>query len=517
MNDASNQIMSKNIFRGAVATLLSLGVTTIIGLMIMPMVVNHLGDRLYGVWVFVGTVTGYFAFLDLGLSKAVMRFVSQSLGMNDREEADKWITLALVCFSVLAILGVFLSILIWLFAPLFLASDGNEKAISFAFLVSLLAFSFTLPARCFVGVLEAHIRKDLISLIRVVVNILRAATIFTAIYLNASLLQLVSVTAFYLIFEAIVSVILALFIHGKIKMDMSVVCRDRIKKFSDYAFSSFVTQIMDIARSKSYPLIITPFLGLAALTPFAIAERLNQMVVSICNGILLNLTPAFSQFEGQGGVTGNEKIKKAYLFSYKISCYLGVFCVGMTMLFAESFIERWMGADYLNVVPLLLVLLCGVFFAVIQIPTLCFLFAVSRHKFYAVTNTIHAFLTVGLCIVFVIYFGAIGVALGISIAMFVIKFLVQPYAMLHLLELKFVQYHMKYTFPNIAIPIIFMVGVSFIVNNILAPDYFIMFMTGLTASILFMCYIYFFGFIKIERTLILKVINPYRHFCGGAN
>ena len=484
----------------------------IIGLLVMPMVVNYLGDRLYGVWVIVGTITGYFGFLDMGLSKAVMRFVSQSLGKNDQEQADNWISIALVCFGLLAAISGILSVAVWLLSPRFLSHPGDVQIIPVALLVSLLAFSVTLPTRCFRGVLEAHIRRDVISTVQVIIGVLRSAVIVLTILRDGSLVALVLVSAFFTIINGGVVVLAARYIHGPFRFRLSALQFDRFKCFFGYAFSAFASQIMDIVRYKSYPLIITPFLGLAALTPFAIAERLSQMIIGVCNGILLNLTPAFSQLEGDGGSMGNEKLQRSYFFSYKISCYLGTFFVGMTMILSSHFIERWMGPQHLRAVPVLHILLCGIFFSLIQIPTLCLLFAVSRHKFYAASNSIHALMTIGLCLLLVGPYKLAGMAMGIAIVTVVIKLFVQPYGVLPLLEMGLARYHLRFTLPNVAIPMLFIVVYYYLARDYCQSNYLSLSIASVVAVVLFATYIFVCGFSCDERRLLLRITKLSRVF-----
>lgn len=508
MVESSSQKVGIKIFRGAAATVLSLVATTIIGLLIMPIVVNQLGDRLYGVWVLIGTITGYFGFLDLGLSKAVMRFVSQSLGKGDKVASDDWISIALASFAILAIVSLFLSIGVWLLVPCFLPGAEDATVISLALLIALLAFSAALPARCFLGILEAHVRKDIVSLIHVLTNIFRAGTMFVVISYKGSLIGLAMVAAIYTVIDGFLIIFFARRVHGPFRLNKAALNIENLKVFFGYASSSFVTQITDIIRYKSYPMIITPFLGLAALTPFAIAERLTQLLVSLCNGILLNLSPVFSQLEGEGGVEGNEKLKRYYFFSYKFSCYLGVFAVGMTMMLASPFIERWMGAKYLNAVPILHVLLIGIFFSLIQIPTLCFLFAVSRHKFYAITNTIHSVASIILCLILIIPFELLGLAFSISFVTFFVKFFLQPIGVLGLFDMKLINYHIKKSLPNIIVPSIFIILYYFFTKKYIQPDYSIIFLIGLFGSLFFTLYICVCGFNKCERSMLLRAIKP---------
>jgi len=501
---------TKNIFRGAVASLISLVLIAAMGLLITPLVVNHLGDRFYGVWVIIATITGYFSFLDLGLSKAVMRFVSQALGVGDKEKADEWISIALACFATLSIVSILLSIAVWLLTPRLLSKTENIEIISIALFIALLAFSVALPTRCFLGVLEAHVRRYLVSFIQVFIAVFRSVTIYIVIIYKCSMVELVAVTATYTLIEGVLLYVFARRVHGPFRIKSSAIKISNVKMFFDYSFASFITQIMDTIRSRSYPMIITPFLGLAALTPFAIAERIVQLLVSICNGILLNLTPAFSQLEGKEGLEGNQELKKAYLFSYKLSCYMGVFFIGMAFILCGVFVERWMGTKYLSAVPVLHILLIGVLFSIIQIPTLCLLFAVSKHRFYAITNTIHAVLTITLCLILVVPYNVVGVAIGISFSTIFVKFFLQPILVLRFLKIRFFEYHINVTGPNFFTPLIF-VGAYFVfVKDVLRSDYLNIFLVGGIGSLLFLIYIYVVGFSSNEKKLLFHAVIPSR-------
>ena len=63
---------------------LSLGVSTavnvVVNLLLLPLVVHAVGRDLYGVYILVMTVTGYFALLDLGVDSSVIKFGAESLG-----------------------------------------------------------------------------------------------------------------------------------------------------------------------------------------------------------------------------------------------------------------------------------------------------------------------------------------------------------------------------------------------------------------------------------------------------
>ena len=111
--------IGKALVRGATARLTAQFVASFIGLALLPFIIESLGKRLFGAWILVGTMIGYYGLLDLGLASAVSRFVSRELGRGDKEEANRYIAAAFyvfcVCGFVILLLGILTSYLCSLF------------------------------------------------------------------------------------------------------------------------------------------------------------------------------------------------------------------------------------------------------------------------------------------------------------------------------------------------------------------------------------------------------------------
>jgi Na+-transporting NADH:ubiquinone oxidoreductase subunit NqrB len=121
---------------------------------------------------------------------------------------------------------------------------------------------------------------------------------------------------------------------------------------------------------------------------------------------------------------------------------------------------------------------------------------------------VHAVLTIILCLVLVAPFKLLGVALGISMVTFFVKFLLQPIGVLSLVDMKLFDYHFKNSLPNIIIPSLFLISYYFLTRKFFLSDYLVIFSVGLAGSILFTVYIIFCGFNKSERMMLLRVIKP---------
>src|SRR5207237_10215047 len=56
---------------------LAIATEMLVGLVVLPFNVQHLGKQAYGLWILAASVTAYFSVLDLGYGGALVKFVAQ--------------------------------------------------------------------------------------------------------------------------------------------------------------------------------------------------------------------------------------------------------------------------------------------------------------------------------------------------------------------------------------------------------------------------------------------------------
>jgi O-antigen/teichoic acid export membrane protein len=72
--DSPLDLVSRNV----ITRYLSIGLDGLIGLLLLPFTIAHLGPSEYGLWALATSVTWFFGVLDLGYGGALARFVGQS-------------------------------------------------------------------------------------------------------------------------------------------------------------------------------------------------------------------------------------------------------------------------------------------------------------------------------------------------------------------------------------------------------------------------------------------------------
>lgn len=493
----------QKLFKSAVYGQLPIITQLISGFVIMPLMIKYFGDRYFGIWVLAGTLLGFFGLLDLGFSRAIVRFVSRALGHDNSTESDGWISLGLVLLVAISIIGVLILIpSLWLLG-FFVTEDLSLIRIVF-FIVGF-SFLITLPSNCFIGILQAHVRSDILNKIIIVVNLLRILLFLTALYFEADFIIFITILALTNILQGILVTVFALKILGKFNFQRKWLNKKNTRVFIEYSSFSFISQLADLLRFEAYPLIISTFLGLAAITTFQIAHRIRLMLGQVHNKILANFTAVFSKIEGKFGF-GNE-LKKTYFFAYKLSIFFVFFSIGITMIISPHFIDRWMGTEYSESYLLLIIALIGSLAAGIQIPVVCFLFGTSKHRFYAFSNIIESILIVLSSVFLIKRFGLIGMVTGASISTFIVKTFIQPIWVMRALKISALQFYVNLTLKNLLIVFIFLIPSYYIGKSFLEANYLKIGIFGIISSILFIPYIWKFGFTRAERNLLVESLR----------
>lgn len=465
------------------------------GLVVMPLMISYFGDRYYGLWVLAGTLLGYFGLLDFGFSKAIVRYVSSAIGQNDKEKSDGWISLGIFLLLLSSTLGLILIIpVVW---GLQFFVEDELSLFRRIFIIVGVTFLIELPSKGFAGVLQAHIRGDILDRILASISFIRILAFLFALHFTLSFIQFFYILSVSTIIQSVIIIFFALKVHGGFKFERSFISKPNIKLFIDFSGFSFIGEIADIFRFKAYPFIVVYFLGLSHITIFQIANRLRLILGAIHNKVLINLTSVYSQIEGRG-----DPLQQAYLFSYKLSNYFVGFTVGLTAIVAQPFIHIWMGEEYQQSVTILLIALIGGLAAGIQSPTVSFLFGTSKHRFYAISNTLEAFLIIAFAVVLVSEYGLIGMVSGASAATFFVKIFIQPLWVIKDFGLSLDKFHVKYTLLFLFRVAIFLAGIYFLSFFLLRPDYLAIFLFCLGTAILFFLYIWWVGFTKNERVTL---------------
>lgn len=493
---------AKALTKGSALRVTEFFATTLVTFAMTPFIIRSLGDTMYGLWIFIGSFLGYYGLMDFGLNSAIQRFLSRAIGSNDREEGNKVINTALAIFAIIGIITLLFSVVIAFLFPLLIKNITEVALFRKIILILGLNFAIGFPLRVFSGILTANIRYDLSTGIEIIKLALRTVLIIILLKAGHGIMGLAFITFIADITGYIAKYFVVRHLYNYIIFSRKLIDGSMIKPLFGYSVYTFISQIADQLRFNIDNLVITIFIGLGSVTLYSIAARLISYFKVFISSAIGMLTPLFSQYEAKNDYGA---IRDKFIFTTKISSYLSIMIGGILIIFGRAFIQRWVGAKYLNAYPILLILVIPITLALMQNPSYQLLFGISKHKFFTLSNSTEGILNLILSLILVKRFGLIGVALGTAIPMIIIKLFIQPVYTCRFINLSVRKYYFvmfSALFKSIAI--FFVLWAIF--KKSIMPDYLNLFILISIIILLFSITIFFIDLSKGERYLLKNQI-----------
>jgi O-antigen/teichoic acid export membrane protein len=416
--------VGRKLLSGSVLRVVSLAGAAVASFFLMPFIVHHLGDRIYGFWSFTAAFVGYYNLLDFGLSSAVSQYICIAIGRKDQKECRVVFNTALRLQSLVGCVALLATGLSAAATPLFCHNLADIHLFRRVIIILGINTALGFPARVYWAVLEAQLRFDIQSWLANLGLVLRTALIVWAILGGGGLLSLAWVTLFATLPVTALQVWFARREAPWARIENRSVESKVAKNFFSYSLYTFVAYLADIVRFQLDTVVISALIGLAAVTHYKVAGVLAQYYLQIIVVSVGMLLPILSRLHGAGDRSGIESV---FFFGTKLSCCISVFICIALIAWGKPFIARWMGATYEDGYLPLVLLSLAILLDVCQKSSADLLYATFNHRFYAWINCGEAILNLGFSLALARPFGIAGVAMGTLIGAFLVRIAFQPW------------------------------------------------------------------------------------------
>jgi O-antigen/teichoic acid export membrane protein len=279
------------------------------------------------------------------------------------------------------------------------------------------------PVRVYAGVLDAALQFTLQAWLALLGLALRTGLILWAILTGGGLLTL----AWMALFASLPLMALQIWYARRAapwaRWGNSPIQRERVKALFGYSVYTFVSAVADSLRSQIDPVVITCFIGLAAVTHYRIASVFTGYYVNVVLSLAGIVQPIMSQSFGAGD---RSRLERVFFFATKVSLCISVF-IGIALIFwGKPFILRWMGTSYRDAYLPMAVLTAAVLLDVGQSPSLGLLNATFNQRFYTYVNLAEGIINLIVSLALARPLGILGVALGTLVAAIFVRLAVLP-------------------------------------------------------------------------------------------
>ena len=388
----------------------ALGTEALIGLLLLPFNMTHLGPAAYGLWALMAAVTVHFSLLDLGYGGALVKFVAQYRAWRDQSALNEILsTLAVVFAGAGALAFGVTALLAWHLESLF-AIGPEQAAIGRQILLMIGAF---VALRFVFGVFGAVVygfqRGYLNSIVGVATSVAVAIVNVAVLLAGYGLVELVAATTLVRALSLGAFAWTAWHVYPALRLSPRLFRRERLREVTSF---SVYMLILDWSLRVNYSadaLIVGALLGTAAVAVWTVGQRLADLAHQLTSQLNDVLFPLVVDSDA---ARRGDRLTLILVQGTRLSLALAMpVCVGLIVL-ADRVVEAWVGSSFAGSVFVVQVLAATVAVRVGAASASLILKGARHPRLNAWTNAAVAAVNITLSIVLIRRFGLAGVAIA---------------------------------------------------------------------------------------------------------
>jgi O-antigen/teichoic acid export membrane protein len=388
-------------------------VNALIGLVVLPYNVEHLGTTAYGLWMLTASLTVYFTAIDLGYGGAVVRFVAEYRARRNAQALNEILSTMFFAFCAMALACYGLALITAALLPhIFNLAPDQVRTGQIVLLIISVQVALYFPFSVYGGVINGFERYYVNNVVATGFNVLTAVVNVVVLWRGYGLVELVVATTLTRIAPFWVYRRNAYAVFPDLQLRWSLVRAKRLREVT--GFSAYLAAIDWSARltyaTDAFYLGI--FLNTAAVGVYAVAQRLAEALLRMTNQLHTFLFPAVVQRAVSGRTERQQELLiKANRFQLAIAMCL---CASVAAV-ADVLVPAWVGPGFETAVLATQILAFVVVLrAWVAMPSTV-LKGTDHHRYLAAVSAIGAVANLLLSIPLVKTWGIVGVAVGTAI------------------------------------------------------------------------------------------------------
>lgn len=358
--EGREQERHRRIAISSVSAFVGQGVNYAVMIAMVPLLIRHLGQEQYGLWLAISSMATFTVFADLGLGNGLVNVLGKAHGLDDRAVAREYVSSSFfILIGVAAVLGVVGYVVVpkidW--NQFFQLKTAGARACSSAVVLNFfLLFIACLPLSIVQKIQMAYQENYLNSLWSVAGKLLMLGGAISGIILNQTLLYFVVVLAGVPVLMWLINCLMLFGRHRPwLRPGLKYITWSSSQELLRTGFFFFVTGISGVLAIQIDTLVIGRFLGAEQIPIYAIPLRLFMICTTALGFVLMPLWPAYREAIVRGDVIW---VKKTFWRTITLTTTLTV-PFSVVLVFTTPFIVTlWTGTEL--VIPSSLLVALGI-------------------------------------------------------------------------------------------------------------------------------------------------------------
>jgi O-antigen/teichoic acid export membrane protein len=319
-------------------------VDAIIGVLMLPFNLAHLGMAAYGLWMLTTSITAYFSMLDLGYGGAIVRFVAQCRARRDARAMNEILsTLAIIYLGIgAAAYAIVLVVAFNLTRVMALTPDQADTGRVLLLIIGAhvaLRFVFGIFGGVIVGFQRYHLNNITSIVTSLAVALANAIVLLT----GHGIVALVATTTAVRIAALLVYRLNAYRVFPGLALRWRLFRLDRLREVSGFSVFMFVLDGAYKVNYSSDVLVIGALIGAPAIALWAPAQRLTEMTLKLSNQLNDALFPLVVDCDTRQRA---ERLRTIFIEGTRLSLATAIAIAGGLAFLARPLVLAWIGPSF---------------------------------------------------------------------------------------------------------------------------------------------------------------------------
>ena len=314
-----------------------------LNLVATPYLVHRLTPEIFGLWVIMNGILGYLTIVDFSFRDSLVKYMSEYVAKGDTDRAVATFNSVLLLQSVL---GLACSVLLVAFGRYILGwfsvPSSSAPEVWRAYLIMSVGFPVALVSGLYANLPVAMQRFGVAATVSSVSGLLTISGVVVLVALGHGL-------AMVMLWSIIVLLVTSAAYHAwmrrthpwfafQIRLDYTI-----IRGLLGFSFLAQLSKSASVVNDQVVRILIGSILGPAAVTYFAVPQRLINGLQALLDKVARVMFPLASQLAASND---HETLRQSYLTIAKYLCLLTLPIYLGLALYARELLTLWMGPDF---------------------------------------------------------------------------------------------------------------------------------------------------------------------------
>ena len=404
---------------GVVLNYIIIGINAAVGLLYTPYMLRVMGQSEYGLFSLVASIIAYLTILDFGFGNAIVRYTAKLRAENKITEQYEMFGMFMILFSIIGLLAFCVGLGLYFNTESLFGGSMTSEELSKAkilIIILLVNLALTFPLSTYGAIISAYEHFVFQKMAQIARIVLSTAMMIAVLNIGYKAIGLAVVqTAFNITFL----IANAIYCYRKLRVRF-IFSRGIWKNFNEilsYSFWIFLAAITEQFYWNSGQWALGIYQGTRMVAIFTLAIQLKGMYMLFSSAISSVFLPKVTRMVTTHASTGD--ISNLFIKTGRIQYAIISFIIAGFVIFGRSFIELWVGTDYMPVYYIVLMIFVCTAIQAIQNLGNSILMAYNRMKKKTVIVVLASLLSFIAIFPCAKYWGAVGCSVPIFLCIIV--------------------------------------------------------------------------------------------------